>query len=48
MKLIVAVDNNWGIGYNAIFVLGITFVLTLIACLGLIYLKSLLFRKELF
>lgn len=47
IMLIILKYFNWGIGYNAIFVLGITFVLTLIACLGLIYLKSLLFRKEL-
>lgn len=38
---------NWGIGYNAIFVSYILFISTLIICLGFIYLKSQLFRKEL-
>lgn len=38
---------NWGIGYNAIFVSYILFISTLIICLGFIYLKSQLFRKDL-
>ena len=38
---------NWGIGYNAIFVAYILFISTLIICLGFIYLKSQLFRKDL-
>ncbi len=38
---------NWGIGYNAIFVSYILFISTLIICLGFIYLKNQLFRKDL-